>query len=104
MAVSHSDFRRSIRLEKRIWRKRTSIVENRRYPIYNGICMCNGFQSFCLVDTVFSTIPIYYQGGFRRYPGIKASFKVLKYPIHYYGYGRGYNGFKYHFGCLENMV
>ncbi len=80
------------------------MVENRRYPIYSGICMCNGLQSFCLVDTVFSTIPTYYQGGSRRYLGIKALFKVLRYLTHYYGYGRGYNSLKHHFGCLGNVV
>ena len=104
ITVSHSDFRRSIRSEKRVRRKRTSMVENRRHPIYSGICVCNGFQSFCPVDTAFSTTPTYHQGGSGWYLGIKISFKVLRYPIYHYGHGRGYNGLRYHFGCLGNVV
>jgi len=104
MAVNHSDFRRSIRSEKRTRRKRTSIVENRRYPIYSGICICNGLQSFYPVDTAFSTTPTYYQGGSRQYPGIKASFKALKHPTHHHNHSRGYGGLRHHSGCSGNMA
>ncbi len=104
IAVSYNDFRRSIRSEKRIQRKRTSMVENRRYPIYSGICICNGLQSFCSVDIVFSTTPTYHQGGSGRYPSIKASFKVLKYPIHHYSYSRGYNSLRHHFRYPGNVI
>ena len=101
---SHSDFRRSIRLEKRAQRKRTSMVENRRHPIHNGIYIHNGLQSFCPVNTAFSTTPTYHQGGSRRYSGIKASFKVLRHPTHYHSYGRGYSGLRYHSGCPRNVA
>src|SRR6266699_5378290 len=104
MTVNHSDFRRSTQSEKQTRRKRTSIAENRRYPTHSGICMRNGLQSFCPVDTAFSTTPMYHQGGSGRYPDIKVSFKALKYPTHHYSHSRGYNGLRYHSGCPGNMV
>ena len=104
MAVSHNDFRKSIQSEKRARQKKTSIAENRRHPTYSGICIRNGLQSFCPVDTVFSTTPIYHQGGSRRYPGIKASFKALRHPTHHHNHGRGYSGLRHHFECLGNVA
>src|SRR6266566_7163559 len=104
MVMSHSDFRKSTRSEKRAQRKRTSMAENRRHPTHSRIYIRNGLQSFCPVDIVFSTTPIYHQGGSRRYPGIKASFKILKYPTHYHDYSKGYSGLKYHSGYPGNMI
>ncbi len=104
ITMNHNDFRRSIQSEKRVRRKRISIVENRRHPTYNGICIYNGFQSFCPINIAFSTTPIYHQNGSRRYLSIKILFKTLKHSTYYHDYNKGYNGFKYHFGYLENIV